>query len=98
VTATLPELALRNTIPMAIVHTQTAKPVGTTASGRRHPRLRSQPGTAPTRNGHAVPATPEIVTPSAWLRLPTAQNASTHSASAAAADHTCRAVIDPGMS
>ena len=33
VTATPPELSLRNTIPTAIVHTQTATPVGTTASG-----------------------------------------------------------------
>ena len=80
---------MRNTIPTAIVHAQTATPVGTTASGRRHPRLTSQPTAAPTRNGHAVCATPETVTPSAWLRLPTAQNASTHTASAATADHTC---------
>jgi hypothetical protein len=89
VTATPPELTLRNTIPTAIVHTQTATPVWTTARGRRHPRLTSQPTAAPTRNGHAVSATPETVTPSAWLRLPTAQNASTHTASAATADHTC---------
>jgi hypothetical protein len=90
VTATPAELTLRNTIPTAIVLIQTATPVGTTAKGRRHPRHISQPTAAPTRNGQAVCATPEIVRPSAWLRLPIAQNASTHTVSAATADHTCR--------
>jgi hypothetical protein len=82
-------LAVRNSIPTAIVHTHTATPVGRIARGRCHPRLTSQPTAAPTKNGHAVSATPVIVTPSAWLRRPIAQNTSTHSASTATADHTC---------
>src|SRR6185312_7200570 len=97
VTATPAELALRNTIPTAIVHTHTAIPVGAIASGRRHPRLTCQPMTAPARNGHAVSATPDTVTPSAWLRRPMAQNAITQTASASSADQTCFAgVIAPG--
>jgi hypothetical protein len=58
-------LALRNNIPTAIVQIHTARPVGTTASGHRHPRLTSHPTAAPTKNGHAVSATPKAVTPSA---------------------------------
>jgi hypothetical protein len=88
VTATPSEVTLRNSIPTAIVHTHTAMPVGTIARGRRQPRLASQPTTAPTRNGHAVCATPDTVIPSAWLRRPIAQNTITHPASAATADHT----------
>jgi hypothetical protein len=91
-------LALRNNIPTVIVHAHAATPVGAIASGRRHPRLMSQPIAAPTRNGHAVSAIPDTVTPSAWLRRPIAQNNSTHSASATDATHTCFAFIGPGMS
>jgi hypothetical protein len=80
-------LALRNAIPIATVHTQTTTPVGAIASGRRHRALASQPTPAPTRNGHAVSATPATVRPSAWLRRPIAQNTTTHSASTTGAAH-----------
>ena len=56
----------------------TATPVGTIASGPAPPSAQSQPTAVPAKNGHAVSATPETVTPSAWLRRPTAQNTSTH--------------------
>jgi len=94
VTATPPEVALRKSIPTAIVHTHTATPVGAIASGRRHPRQASQPTAPPTRNGHAVCATPGIVRPSAWLRRPIAQNATTHAASATTAGHPHFVLID----
>jgi glutaryl-CoA dehydrogenase len=64
-------------MPTATVLSQTTTPVGSTAVGRRHPRDASHPIRVPVRNGHAVVATPVTVTPSAWLRRPTAQNAST---------------------
>src|SRR5581483_1734475 len=64
VTATPPELALRNSIPTTTVHTHTATPVGAIANGRRQPRLTTHPTAAPTRNGHAMSATPTTVTPS----------------------------------
>src|SRR6516165_8434397 len=80
--ATPAEVALRNSIPTATVHTQTTTPVGTTAVGLRQVRLSSQPTAAPTRNGQAVCATPPTVSPSAWLRRPMAQNNSTPTMSA----------------
>ena len=77
------EVALRSSMPTTTVHSQTTTPVGTTAVGRRQPRDTSQPIVVPARNGHAVVATPETVSPSSWLRRPTAQNASTATTSMA---------------
>src|SRR5215217_6033190 len=59
------DVALRNSIPTTTVHSHTATPVGTSAIGLRQPRASSQPAPAPARNGHAVSATPVMVTPSA---------------------------------
>src|SRR5829696_4017011 len=85
-TATPADVALRNSIPTTTVHSHTTTPVGTTAAGCRQARLSSQPTAAPTRNGHAVSATPATVRPSAWLRRPTVQNSSTPTMSASAAN------------
>ena len=80
------EVALRNSIPITTVHTQTATPGGDQRC-RAPPAARrcSQPTAVPARNGHAVSATPATVSPSAWLRLPIAQNTSTQTTSATSA-------------
>lgn len=75
--ATPAELALRNNMPTATVHTQTISPVGATAVGRCQARESSQPTTVPLRNGQAVVATPVTLIPSSWLRRPSAQNTRT---------------------
>lgn len=81
--ATPTELAFRNTMPRATVHTQTITPVGATLVGRRQPRATNHPTRVPARNGHAVVATPLTLIPSAWLRRPTAQKISTATTSVA---------------
>ncbi|MDT5014568.1 MAG: hypothetical protein QOD39_728, partial [Mycobacterium sp.] len=57
--------------------------VGTSAAGRRQPRDSTQPMAVPAKNGHAVSAIPPRVRPSAWLRLPIAQNTMTQTTSVA---------------
>jgi hypothetical protein len=59
------DVALRNNIPTATVHTHIVMPVGTTAVGRRQPREINHPTTVPARNGQAVSATPPTLNPSA---------------------------------
>src|SRR6476659_9202917 len=90
--ATPAEVVLRKSIPTATVQTQTTAPVGTMAVGLRQPRLSSQPTAVPARNGHAVSTTPVSVSPSAWLRLPTAQKTSTPTMSASAASALLRRI------
>ncbi len=87
--ATPAEVALRSSMPTATVHSQTTTPVGTTAVGRRQPRDASHPTAVPDKNGHAVVATPETLSPSSWLRRPRAQNTSTATTSMASHAGRC---------
>jgi len=57
------DVALRNNIPTATVHTHTMTPVGTTVNGRCQPRETNHPTTVPARNGQAVSTTPPILNP-----------------------------------
>jgi len=93
------EVSLRSSIPITIVHNHTVTPVGTSAAGRCQPRDSSQPAAVPTRNGQAVSAIPETVSPSAWLRRPIVQNTITKSTSVASAVNAgrVRSVLSTGI-
>ena len=81
-------------MPTAIVHTHTVTPVGASAVGRRQPRDSSQPTPVPTRKGQAVSASPARVSPSVWLRRPTAVKPMTQTMSVArAANEDQRSVV-----
>jgi ureidoacrylate peracid hydrolase len=84
----------RSTMPTVTVPSHALTPAGARPSGRRHARAASQPSARPARKGHAVEATPAMLSPLAWLARPMTTNSSTQTASNAAASQAVFCVLN----
>jgi hypothetical protein len=75
----------RRIMPIATVDSQTTRPDGRIASGRRQARDVSQPAPRPARKGQQVDAMPARVSPLVWLARPMITKMSTQAMSSTTA-------------